>query len=146
MSGEDNQLYYVAVKIFLRDGGKLLILKDEYGDWDLPGGRLRESEFNTPLEKVVDREIKEEVGPDVKYKLGEPRAFMRHQRQEQTMAGKPQVKIFAIGYEAGYLGGNIKLSSEHTDLLWVDVKTFKPEKYFKGGWLKGVQDYLKKTN
>ncbi len=145
MSSEDNQLYYVAVKIFLSHGSKLLILKDEYGDWDLPGGRLRESEFNTPLEEVVAREIKEEVGSKVIYKLGEPRVFMRHQRQEQTLKGKPQVKIFAIGYEAEYINGNIELSSEHTGFLWVEIKTFKPERYFNGGWLKGVQDYLKKV-
>lgn len=28
-------------------------------------------------------------------------------------------------------------------ILWVDPKTFKPEEYFEGGWLKGVEEYLK---
>ena len=39
-------LYFVAVKLFLEDkDGKLFIFKDRFGEWDLPGGRLRINEF-----------------------------------------------------------------------------------------------------
>jgi hypothetical protein len=37
----EKDLYYVAVKLFLRNENKLLITHDIFGDWDLPGGRIR---------------------------------------------------------------------------------------------------------
>ena len=66
---ENKDTYFVAVKVFLIDSvGNFLITKDCFGDWDIPGGRLREQDFNTPLELVAARKIKEELGEDVKYK------------------------------------------------------------------------------
>lgn len=139
----DKDLYFIAVKLFLERGGKFLILKDNFGVWDLPGGRLLKTEFSTPLEKVIRRKMREELGNDIKYKIVKPVVFMRHQRIEQ-IAGRPKVRIFAIGYLARYLSGTIKLSARHIKAIWVSRKTFKPEKYFKGGWLKGVKEYLAK--
>ena len=55
--------------------GKLFIFKNCFGDWDLPGGRIKENEFNKPLEKVIERKIKEELGNKVKYNLGKPVVF-----------------------------------------------------------------------
>ena len=42
--------------------------------------------------------------------------------------------------------GEIKLSKRHTEMLWIDPKIFESEKYFTGGWLKGVQEYLNIQN
>lgn len=140
---QDPDLYYVAIKLFIRDGDKLLILSDSYGDGDLPGGRLNKDEFGTSLENIVSREVTEELGPDLKYQLGGPAVFMRHERIEQSKADKPTVRIFAIGFEAKYLGGEIRLSDEHANFVWESVKDLKPEQYFEGGWLIGVQEYLR---
>ncbi len=96
-----------------------------------------------PIEHVVDRKMKEELG-DVHYTLGKPVVFMRHERVEQS-EGNPTVKIFAVGFQASFEGGEIQLPSHHTEMLWVDPKDFKPEDYFTGGWLKGVREYLEKT-
>ncbi len=137
----DKDLYFVAVKLLLRDGDKLLITHDVFGDWDIPGGRIKKDEFNAPLEAVIKRKIKEELGPGVKYKLGKTRVFFRHERKEQRLG--EMVRIFAIGYEADYLGGEIQLGDHHDKSEWVDINGFKPEQYFTGGWLKGVQEYLK---
>ena len=41
---EEKDTYFVAVKVFLEKGGKFLIIKDNFGDWDLPGGRLTRDE------------------------------------------------------------------------------------------------------
>ena len=141
----DKDLYFVAVKVFIEDkGGRLFIFKDRFGYWDLPGGRLLKNEFSTPLEKVVIRKVKEELGSLVRYRLGKPIIFMRHQRSELLPDGnKKKVRIFAIGYSAKYLGGKIKLSPRHLEYKWAQLKGFKPERYFKGGWLKGVRDYIK---
>ncbi len=142
MSIDQKDTYFVAVKVFLEKEGKLLILKDNFGDWDLPGGRIKKDEFEKPLEEIIQRKMSEELGDNIKYSIGKPLVFMRHERIEHTEES-PNVRIFAIGYEGILKRGEIKTSERHQEFLWVDPKTFQPEEYFKGGWLKGVQEYLK---
>ncbi len=139
----NKDVYFVAVKVFLENDGKLLILEDGFGDWDLPGGRIKKDEFDVSFEQVVARKISEELGDDVKYTLGKPVVHMRHERIESS-SDNLKVRIFAVGYSATYDGGNIQLTSHHRQMLWVDLNTFKPEEYFTGGWLKGVKEYLLK--
>ncbi len=141
MSSKEKESYFVAVKLFLEKDNKFLVLKDNFGDWDLPGGRIKKGEFVTPLDQVLARKMSEELGSDVKYSLNTPRVFMRHERVEQT-EGNPTVRIFALGYEGILMAGDIQLSPRHTEMIWADIQTFKPEQYFTGGWLKGVQEYL----
>src|SRR3989344_1152705 len=143
MNGKD--LYFVAVKVFMEKDGKLLIMKDNFGVWDLPWGRIKPDEFETPMEDIVKRKMKEELGENIEYEIGKPVVFMRHERVEHA-PGNPTVRIFAVGYEGKLFDGEIKLSPRHTEFLWVDPKGFKPEDYFQGGWLKGVQEYLAKNN
>jgi ADP-ribose pyrophosphatase YjhB (NUDIX family) len=140
MTTHQKDTYFVAVKVFLEKEGKFLVMKDNFGDWDLPGGRIKKDEFNTPLEDVVARKMKQEVGEGVKYPLGKPLVFMRHERIEDST--KETARIFAIGYQATWLEGEVKTSERHTEVLWADQKTFKPEDYFTGGWLKGVEEYI----
>ena len=140
ITGKDT--YFVAVKVFLEKDGKLLIMRDNFGDWDLPGGRIKKDEFDVPMEQIVARKMTEEIGSQIKYTLGDPAVFMRHERVEQ-IPGNPMVRIFAVGYKAQITSGEVELSKRHTELLWVDPKTFKPEEYFAGGWLRGVLEYLK---
>jgi 8-oxo-dGTP pyrophosphatase MutT (NUDIX family) len=137
----EKDTYFVAVKVFLERDGKLLILKDNFGDWDLPGGRIKKDEFDVPLDQVIERKMREELGNEIHYVIGKPIVFMRHERQEAA-PGNPTVRIFAVGYEGTLTSGEIKTSERHPELLWVDPKDFRPEQYFKGGWLKGVGEYL----
>ena len=136
-------LYYVALKLFLRRGGKLLIIKDVYEGWDMPGGRIRKDEFSALFEKIIARKVREELGPYVRYTLGKPLVFMRHERHEAALPSRPKVRIFAVGYEGRWRGGEIKLGPVHKEFRWVPIRTFRPDKYFKGGWLKGVKEYLR---
>src|SRR3989338_3529454 len=125
---DPKDLYYVAIKVFLEKEGELFIFKDKFGDLDLPGGRIRKDEFDAPLESVIERKLREELGDDVHYELGEPVVFFRHERIEAS-SGQP-VRIFGVGYRATWIGGEIKISELHTQSEWVDVSTFKPEEYF----------------
>ncbi len=134
----ERDLYYVAVKAFLEHNGKFLIFKDGHGDWDIPGGRIQKSEFSVPLEKVLRRKMKEELGASFEYKLGKPIVLMRHERRENGS----NVRIFAVGYQTTLLNGDITFSSHHTDFKWVPIKSFNPNSYFDGGWLGGVKEYL----
>lgn len=139
----NKDLYFVAVKVFLKDkNGKFLITKDIFGDWDIPGGRLREMDFEILLEKIAERKIKEELG-DIRFSLKkEPILFMRHERDEILKSGsREKRRIFALGYEAEYLGGEISLGKNHEKYEWKDIKIFNPEKYFFGGWLKGIKEF-----
>ena len=134
--------YFVAVKLFLEKEGKLFIFKDKFGAWDLPGGRIKKQEFETPLEDVIARKIREELGDALHYSVDpRPEVLMRHERIEAS-PGNPIVHIFGIGYRAQWTSGEPKLSDAHTEIKWVNIKTFMPEEYFTGGWLKGVQEYL----
>jgi ADP-ribose pyrophosphatase YjhB (NUDIX family) len=142
MEGKAKDLYYIAVKVFLKRGPHFLIFRDGFGTWDLPGGRIRYEEFKKPLESVIKRKLKEELGSLIKYQLGTSFVFMRHERKEAMPHGPKQARIFAIGYHAKFLGGTIHLSSHHTQYEWAPIKTFQPQKYFEGGWLDGVKTFL----
>ena len=136
-------VYFVAVKIFLRnEKGELLITKDRFGDWDIPGGRLREEDFSVPLEDVIKRKMKEELGDNVVYTLHKPVLFMRHERNEILPSGeKEKRRIFAIGYDALYCGGSLDLGKNHDTYTWVSLCTFVPEELFTGGWLQGIKEF-----
>ncbi len=138
VNGKD--VYFVAVKLLLRDGNKLLITHDIFGSWDIPGGRIKKDEFKKPLESVIKRKITEEIGTSVKYSIGDPKVFFRVERIEQGI-GVP-VRIFAVGYEAQYGGGEIKLGDHHDEYRWVDLGEFKPDELFEGGWLTGLDEYI----
>ncbi len=141
MSLAEKDLYYVAVKLFLEQGDTFLITKDIFDDgWDLPGGRIMKDEFKTPLERVIERKVLEELGPTVQYELGSPTVFFRHERIEAETGTK--VRIFGVGYRAQYLDGDIQLGDHHKEHIWVSVKSFDPEGYFRGGWKQGVEEYL----
>ena len=141
MEVDGRDLYFVAVKVFLEKDGKFLILKDGFGQWDIPGGRIKKNEFNVLLEQILARKLSEELGNDIQYRLGKPIVFMRHERVESA-PGNPTVKIFAIGYQAKLEKGKVIMTSHHTEMLWVDQKEFNPKEYFTDGWLKGIQEYL----
>lgn len=139
-------LYFVAVKVFLRKGSELLITHDIFGSWDIPGGRIKSDEFAVPLEEVAARKIREELGDKVTYKLlGATDTFFQVQRREATADNK-DVKIFAVSFEANYLGGELQLGEHHDEYRWVDIRTFEPNTLFEGGWLTGLEDYLAKVN
>lgn len=142
----NKDLYFVAVKVFLQDKeGRLLMIKDRFGAWDISGGRLREIDFAEPLEAVIDRKMKEELGESVRYDLGEPAVFMRHERDELLPSGEREKRrIFAVGYRATYLDGDIILGPNHEKYEWVSLDVFVPEEYFTGGWLQGVKEFINK--
>ncbi len=136
---EPRDLYFVAMKVLLRDGDKLLITHDIFGQWDIPGGRIQKHEFEAALDDVIARKMIEEIGEDVKYELGDPKVFFRVERLEHST--QSTVRIFAVGYEARYLGGEVELGKHHDKYEWVDLRIFKPDDYFEGGWLTGIKEY-----
>jgi 8-oxo-dGTP pyrophosphatase MutT (NUDIX family) len=139
INGKD--VYFVAVKALLRKGDELLITHDIFGSWDIPGGRIKKDEFEKPLEQVLARKLAEELGGEFQYKIDDPKVFFRVERLEAEV--DLPVRIFAIGYEVQFIGGEIQLGEHHDRLEWVKVSDFKPEDRFEAGWAAGLQEYLK---
>lgn len=68
-----------------------------------------------------------------------PKVYFRHERLEVEI--NEQVRIFALGYEAVYQGGEVGLGEYMQKYEWVEIKEFVPANYFRGGWCKGVEEY-----
>jgi 8-oxo-dGTP pyrophosphatase MutT (NUDIX family) len=116
----DYAIYQVSLKILLRKGNEFLFLKSANGKyWDLPGGRIDNVENDVPLEKILTREVKEELGSNLKYKLG--KSVLQYRKFPKSM----KLPLFFSVYEAEYLSGDIKLSFEHSSHSWLDPKKYK---------------------
>lgn len=139
---EAKDTYFVAVKVLLRKGDSLLLTHDIFGDWDIPGGRIKPDEFETPIEGIITRKMREELGEEVKYSLGNPKTTFRHKRTKHSSG--QEARIFALGYEAIYKSGEIKLGANHDSYEWVNLHDVEPSHYLKGGWLKGIVEYIEK--
>ncbi len=139
----DYGIYQVALKLLLKKGNKILFLRDvPSGYWDLPGGRIDNVESEVPLEKILAREIKEELGGKVKYKLGHP-AFQF--RRKTKMKG---VYNLLTVYEAKHVAGDIKLSFEHSSYEWINPKVYKFKKkdfFNKEEYLAHIEYFQRKT-
>ena len=138
--------YHVGLKVLLRRGEEFLVLHSPEREswsaaiWDFPGGRINDTERELPLEGILDREIREELGDDLKYELGEPifacRRYIAHKDWH----------VFLVYYEARYLGGEIKLSAEHTDHAWIDSRNqdLKPEDFVSAEEYRAFKKFLSK--
>ncbi len=101
-----------VVKALVFDGSSVLILRKWSGRYDLPGGRVKDGECE-PKETLM-REIDEEIGIDVN--IGKRIIDM------VTIANTDEGEIVASVYLCKYVGGEIRLSREHTEFWWVPVK------------------------
>lgn len=121
----------VSLKVLLKNNqGEYLLLKSASknlywkGKYDLPGGRIDNNEVDVDFHKLIDREIKEEVGTKVKYKLRQdPVALIKYRFKDNRC-------ILYILFEAKYLGGEVKISDEHTDYIWEKITLKNRKKYF----------------
>jgi 8-oxo-dGTP pyrophosphatase MutT (NUDIX family) len=109
--------YHVGLKVLLKRGEEFLFLTYRDGKhFDLPGGRIDDVEHTSPLNQVIAREVGEELGEEVKYKLGKPVFQFRRHFESRGL------HIFLTVYEALYLSGEIKLSEEHSNLQWINPR------------------------
>ena len=114
------KVYQVSIKVVLQKDNSLLLLWDkETGYIDLPGGRIDEDEKDAPMDEIIDREMKEELGEDVKYEIGDLAFVYRY-----SLTKEGGIDVFVVAYEGKYLGGDVVLSDEHDKYEWVDPKTF----------------------
>lgn len=112
--------FRISAKSFIIDGDdRVLVLKRSDSDvhkagiWEIPGGRLDLGE--NPFEGLK-RETKEETGLDIE--VFEPLAIKHFTREDNQV-------ITMIVFLCKALKGKIKLSKEHTEYEWIDVRNAK---------------------
>jgi 8-oxo-dGTP pyrophosphatase MutT (NUDIX family) len=143
---EDNLLHEIAITAIIVKGGKYLITKRSLtkkrfpGKWTVPGGKLETKDYvDLPkdtkyywynvLEKVLRREVKEEVGIEIKNIEYVTSLATIHSN------GNPSLVISCV---ADYVKGKIKLQKEETDeFTWVSLKEAK-----KYDLIDGIYDEL----
>ena len=112
------QSFYVGVKALIRDNaGRILILQDTVtGLWEIPGGRIDQSE------NIVDalrREISEELPGCSLAKLGE----VVHVAQSERII-EDQHRLLLIFYKSHVrLAATIVLSTEHQSIAWASAQS-----------------------
>lgn len=137
---EDEKLHYIVVTgIVIRDGKYLITrrsLKEAAfpGLWTVPGGKLKRNDYaNSPkdtadhwynvLEKLLQREIEEEVGLKVKnirYLLS--LAYVR----------SDNIPTVIISLYCDYDSGKVKLSDELIKYVWVTIDELDKYKFVPG--------------
>lgn len=107
--------FEVSIKALLVRDSALLMLRQSNGTWEFPGGRIHFGEESSGPEQALERELAEELGPDVRFTIGDPvAAWILPWRGART--GE---HVFVVGYRCRYLSGDIHISDEHVDYRWV---------------------------
>lgn len=105
----DNEAFRfpVSVKgVILRDG-KVILLRNDRDEWELPGGKL---ELSESPERCLTREIKEELGLDV-----EPELLLA----SWVYTISPDVHVLVVAYGCSESSPtDAVLSDEHKELRW----------------------------
>lgn len=95
----------ISIKGVLIFEGKVLLLKNERDEWELPGGKLEPGE--TPEECVI-REIEEETGI---------KATINRVLRPYIFNVMDKIPVLIIPYECKFKNfENIKISSEHKEI------------------------------
>ena len=117
----------ISVKGVLVRRGRALVLRNEWGEWALPGGRLDDGE--TP-EEALTREIREETGLTVSVaSLVDAWVF-------EVMPGK---KVLILGYACRLNGKrDVTISHEHSQHTWLALADMAREPLPRG-YLRGIR-------
>ena len=141
---EDNKLFFVGLKAFIAKDGKLLILREFASEkypsgkkWEIPGGRITESEERTPLIDVLLREVREECG-SIEIIVGEVFHVFRRQFPNGEW-------VFLAGFDCSYISGEVTLSHEHTEYAWI-IEADMEHYDFVNGYEEAIRAYFRKKS
>lgn len=105
--------YTLSAKVVIRDSeDRCLLLKRSMsskgnpGKWDLPGGKVDTKES---LEQALLREVAEEIG----LKISLQRVLGAAESESPTK------RVAYIIFEGHLLSGEVHLSDEHDDFMWI---------------------------
>jgi 8-oxo-dGTP pyrophosphatase MutT (NUDIX family) len=108
------QTFEVSLKAFIvRDGRALLVREADSGFWELPGGRIDVGEEWEAHDRILAREIAEELGPAFLVKTSDAAVTWTRRRPSDG------VFQFIVGRICHHAGGEPVLSAEHDALAWL---------------------------
>lgn len=129
--------FFVGVKAIIYDEARgVLLLKHEKGFWDVPGGRIDDNET---IEQTLGREISEELPGACLKQLGELKNAFR--LQKDILDDTSLVLLYYIVEVE--LPGEIKLSDEHIEYIWVKNREQIPDLSWNPEVLNILKDILK---
>ena len=120
----------VSIKALIFDDKRILILKNDKGDWDLPGGKIENNDKN------VESRLRDEVFEETQLEL---KVFNLISSSIINYSG---TKVIILVFKCKIIGNSaVKLSHEHSKFLFADLKSINS--YHLPIWIK---DALKKIN
>ncbi|TAJ39050.1 MAG: NUDIX hydrolase [Reyranella sp.] len=123
----------LSIKGVVIDDGRVLLLLNERGEWDLPGGRPDPGEDHRA---ALVREVREEAGYDV-----EAGALL----DEHLFEVIPQRFVRIVAYACALRGGDPALSHEHHEIRWValgDLGEMIDGKPLPRGYLRAIRQAI----
>lgn len=108
------QTFEVSLKAFIvREGRALLVRESDSGFWELPGGRIDVGEEWDTHDRILAREIAEELGLEFRVELTDLAVTWTRRRPTDG------VFQFIVGRICRHAGGEPALSTEHDELAWL---------------------------
>lgn len=148
-TGSTPYLFNVSLKLILEnEKGEVLGMRCREGDalegyYDFPGGRINADELHTPYAEIIEREVREEAGEEVRYEIDlQPVAIARYPYFSQRL--KRESCSLMVFFRARYQGGEIKASEEHSGYDWLKLDAENLPCYFTSGFLEGAAGYLQR--
>ncbi len=141
-----NKLSYIGTKAIICDGDKILITQEPLtfvggGKWELPGGKLSEGEEQTSLKESLLREVREELGKDIKVKIEDIVGIIR---RPWNKPGAQADLVFLATFKCTYISGEITLSDENNAFAWITKDELKNYEFISG-YLPVLENFFEKN-
>jgi 8-oxo-dGTP diphosphatase len=112
------QTFQVGIKAFVWHEQQLLLVQERNGArlWELPGGRIDVGEELLPPAQILQRELREELGPHFTCTIGAACGCW-----VRTPASHRPHPVFLVGLLCSAPRGAIVLSDEHVAFRWCSL-------------------------
>ncbi len=135
--------FEVGLKTFLKKESTFLALKDAYSEfWDIPGGRTQPDEINMPATECLRRELLEELGLNIGFKIRNIFDVFKFQVAPGNKL-VPNINLFLVFYSCDFTGGDIVINEESLKFEWLSKESYR--QYNFGAYQKVVDRYVQES-
>jgi mutator protein MutT len=122
----DDVRWPVSVKGVIVDGDRVVVLRNERDEWELPGGRL---EVGESIHECLVREVREELGIDV----------TAGPLLDAWLYDLPAGTVLVVAYGCtADSRPRVRHSSEHSAVAWLEVDGLRDEQ-IPAGYLPAIE-------